>query len=58
MFRDKKSLSMMLIIPFMIPLIVIGMSALFEAQMNKPIEEYNKIGFAYDTTEVEKKYNK
>lgn len=54
MFRDKKSLSMMLIIPFMIPLIVIGMSALFEAQMNKPIEEYNKIGFAYDTTEVEK----
>ena len=54
MFRDKKSLSMMLVIPFMIPLIVIGMSALFEAQMNKPIEEYNKIGFAYDTTEVEK----
>lgn len=54
MFRDKKSLSMMLIIPFMIPLIVIGMSALFEAQMNKPIEEYNKIGFTYDTTEVEK----
>jgi len=26
-FRDKKSLSMMLIIPIMIPLLVIGMSA-------------------------------
>jgi len=54
MFRDKKSLSMMLIIPFMIPLLVIGMSALFEAQMNKPQEEFNKIGFAYELTEVEK----
>lgn len=54
MFRDKKSLSMMLIIPFMIPLLVIGMSALFESQMNKPIEEYNKIGFSYELTEIEK----
>lgn len=54
MFRDKKSLSMMLIIPIMIPLLVIGMSALFEMQMNKPIEEYNKVGFAYTLSEVEK----
>ena len=54
MFRDKKSLAMMLIIPFMIPLIVIGMSALFEQQMNKPIEEYNKIGLAYEIDTIEK----
>lgn len=54
MFRDKKSLSMMLIIPFMIPLLVLGLSALFEMQMNKPIEEYNKVGFTYDLSELEK----
>ncbi len=54
MFRDKKSLSMMLIIPFMIPLLVIGMSALFESQVNKSVDEYNKIGFSYELTEVEK----
>lgn len=55
MLRDKKSLSMMLIIPFMIPLLIFGMSALFEAQMNRPIEDYNKIGFAYQVSEVEQK---
>lgn len=54
MFRDKKSLSMMLILPIMIPLLVIGMSALFDSQMNKPIEEYNKIGFDYEMSDVEK----
>lgn len=58
MFRDKKSLSMMLIIPIMIPLLVIGMSALFESQINKSIEEYNKIGFSYELSEVEKKIAK
>ena len=47
MFRDKKSLTMMLIIPFLIPLMVLGMSALFEMQMDMNIEEYNDIGFAY-----------
>ncbi len=31
-FRDKKSLAMMFIIPIMIPLIVLGMSALFESR--------------------------
>ncbi len=56
MFRDKKSLAMMLIIPFMIPILVILMSMLFEAQMNKPIEEYNKIGFAYSLSDVEKSF--
>lgn len=54
MFRDKKSLSMMLILPIMIPLLVIGMSAFFDSQMNKPIEDYNKIGFAYEMSDVEK----
>ena len=53
-FRDKKSLAMMLIIPIFIPLIMIGMSALFEMQANKDIEEYNKIGFAYKLSEEEK----
>ena len=54
LFRDKKSLAMMLIIPIFIPLIMLGMSALFEAQANKDIEEYNKIGFTYDLSEEEK----
>ena len=53
MFRDKKSLCMMLIIPIFIPLLVIGMSALFESQMNMPITEYNTIGFDYELNEVE-----
>lgn len=53
-FRDKKSLSMMLIIPFMIPIIIIGMSALFESQIETDINEYNKIGFAYELTDAEK----
>ena len=54
MFRDKKSLAMMLIIPILIPALVIGMSALFEAQTNKPITEYNKIGFNYELSDIEK----
>ena len=53
-FRDKKSLAMMLIIPIFIPLIMLGMSALFDMQTNKDIEEYNKIGFAYNLSDVEK----
>lgn len=54
-FRDKKSLTMMLIIPLIIPLIIIGMSALFDAQMQDDAgSEYNKIGFTYDLNEVEK----
>ena len=54
LFRDKKSLAMMLIIPIFIPLIMLGMSALFEMQANKNVEEYNKIGFAYELSEEEK----
>lgn len=52
-FRDKKSLSMMLVIPFMIPLIVIGMSALFNSEQDKPVTDYNKIGFAYELSDIE-----
>ena len=54
MFRDKKSLSMMLIIPIFIPLLVIGMSALFESEMNMSITDYNTIGFDYELTDFEK----
>lgn len=54
LFRDKKSLAMMLVIPIFIPLLVIGMSALFESQMNVDTNEYNKIGFSYHLTETEK----
>ena len=53
-FRDKKSLSMMLIIPFMIPIIIIGMSALFTSEVNKDIEVYNSIGFGYELSIQEK----
>lgn len=54
LFRDKKSLAMMLVIPIFIPLLVIGMSALFESQISKDVSEYNKISFAYEMTDVEK----
>ena len=53
MFRDKKSLAMMLVIPIFIPLIVIGMSAVFEGTMNMPITDYNTIGFDYELNNVE-----
>lgn len=53
-FRDKKSLSMMLVIPIMIPFLIIGMSALFDMEVNKTENDYNKIGFAYELTDAEK----
>ncbi|CDF12238.1 putative uncharacterized protein [Mycoplasma sp. CAG:776] len=53
MFRDKKSLSMMLVIPIFIPLLIIGMSALFENEMNMSITDYNKIGFSYELSKEE-----
>lgn len=52
-FRDKKSLAMMLIIPFMIPLLVIGMSALFDSQIKESLEGSSKIGFNYPLSEIE-----
>ena len=53
-FRDKKSLAMMLIIPILIPLLVLGMSALFEMESNTKEEDYNKIGIAYELSNEEK----
>ena len=52
-FRDKKSLAMMLIIPIFIPLMVIGMSALFNSEANKDVTTYNKIGFNYELSDIE-----
>lgn len=53
-FRDKKSLIMMLVVPLMIPLLVIGFSYLFDGELNTPLEDYNKIGLAYDVGEEER----
>lgn len=53
LFRDKKSLAMMLIIPIFIPLIIIGMSALFQNQTEADVTTYNKIGFAYELNSTE-----
>lgn len=58
LFRDKKSLSMMLIVPIMIPLLIIGLSALFNMQVNKKIEDYNKIGFNYELSDAEREIAK
>lgn len=54
-FRDKKSLMMMLIIPFMIPLLILGMSALFNMQVDKSTKTVSKVGFTYQLTKEEKK---
>ena len=53
LFRDKKSLAMMLIIPIFIPLIIIGMSALFQIQTEADVTTYNKIGFNYELSPTE-----
>ena len=53
LFRDKKSLMMMLIIPFMIPLLVLGLSALYESELNLDNLKYNRIGFTYQLTKAE-----
>ena len=52
-FRDKKSLAMMLMIPVLIPLIIIGMSALFESETSTDVNTYNKIGFNYELSDIE-----
>ena len=57
-FRDKKSLMMMLMVPFLIPVIVIGMSALFNSEVDKDINTYNRIGFNYELSDIEKEIAK
>ena len=54
LFRDKKSLAMMLIIPIFIPFLILMMSFLFDAQSTMDITEYNKVGFAYELSDMEK----
>ncbi len=58
LFRDKKSLMMMLIIPFMIPLLVLGLSALYESELNLDNLKYNRIGFTYKLTKAEEEIAK
>lgn len=53
-FRDKKSLMMMLVVPLFIPLIVIGLSALFDYQTSENVSEIKKFSFAYELSDVEK----
>ena len=53
LFRDKKSLAMMLVIPIFIPCIILMMSFLFESQVNQDISEYNKVGFTYTLSDIE-----
>ncbi len=53
-FRDKKSLAMMLIVPIMIPLLILGFSALFDNQTNQEISDYHTIGFSYELSDQEK----
>ncbi len=57
-FRDKKSLSMMLIIPIMIPLLVIGMSSFFDYQINKNIDNSYNVGFNYKLSDYENELTK
>ena len=58
MFRDKKTMSLMLIVPFMIPLLVLGMSYLFDSEVNQYQDEYKKIGFSYKLSSEEKEIAK
>lgn len=57
-FRDKKSLMMMLLMPFLLPIIVISFSALFDMEVNKSGENYTNIGFSYTLTADEKQLAK
>ncbi len=52
-FRDKKSLSMMLIIPILIPFIIIGISYLFDSETSKQ-KDVGTIGIAYELEEIDK----
>ncbi len=52
-FRDKKSLSMMLIIPILIPFLIIGIAFLFDSEVKVSPDDFNKIGFTYELSEEE-----
>ena len=53
-FRDKKSLSMMLVIPLIMPLLLIGLCYLFETESKENPEKEYTIGFNYELDQVEK----
>lgn len=53
-FRDRKSLAMMLLTPLLIPLLILGVSFLFEVQIDNNDNNFNKIGFNYQLSEEEK----
>ena len=53
-FRDKKSLSMMLVTPFLLPFLIIGISLLFDSQVNSSLDDFNKMGFTYEFDFAEK----
>ncbi len=53
-FRDKKSLAMMVLVPLLIPFLVIGISALFNFEINTSPDDFNKIGFSYEFDFVQK----
>ena len=53
LFRDKKSLAMMLVIPIFIPFIILMMSFLFESIVIQDISVYNKVGFTYTLSDIE-----
>ena len=51
-------MSLTLIVPFMIPLLVLGMSYLFDSEVNQKQDEYKKIGFSYKLSSEEKEIAK
>ena len=54
LFRDKKSLAMMLIIPIMLPIIIFGISALFNYETGSDESAKYNIGITYSLSETEK----
>ena len=54
LFRDKKSLAMMLVIPIMLPIIIIAISALFNYESGSDESIKYNIGITYNLTETEK----
>ena len=52
-FRDKKSLMMMLVTPIMIPIMVIGFSAFFNMETENQTKNEASIGFTYELSREE-----
>ena len=52
-FRDKKSLTMMLVTPILIPIIIIGFSSFFNMETENQTKEEASIGFTYELSREE-----